>query len=285
MKYSRKISLRRKFILERGVASIAATLVLSMGGSAFADVMWRIETTGEDGDTSVKEVTEIVANQKNIRFSVPGEGDLIFLGKEEKIIMIDHGEKSYSFFEPNKIAALTSAMPDLSATMANVMEGMDADTRALVAGALGQGGGAAGQGIGGGIANALSMSSSFEVTKSSASYKVLGAKADAYAITENGVKTGEVWVARPEDIKGGTIVRDRMKDLAQVMSKAMGPFAKMMESPLQYVNAVDGGVPVGATEFGTSGKPTRSELVAATDKPTSASFWQAPSGYKEQSLQ
>ncbi|MEO0398383.1 MAG: hypothetical protein AAF224_03045 [Pseudomonadota bacterium] len=291
MKKTKHTTIRSAYGKRLQTISIAALSASLMAGhAAAADVHWRVEVTGSENGKPISEITDIWANGDNIRMSIPGDGDALFLGAENKMVMIDHQEKQYMVMDATKVAAGVNAVKsEMDATMAAMLDGMDENTRAMVTAAMQNGmvpggmpAGAMPNGLPGGMGIAAGPigAPTYDVAKSDASYKVLGATAVAYDVKENGSKTSEIWAANVKDVKGGAIVRDRMKDMMGYMETAMGDFAPLSGGPFQFIEDIDNRVPVGSVEIEPDGGESRAKLILAEEKAAPAGTWSAPAEYK-----
>jgi len=264
-----------------GALAAAITLSPAALAPAFADILWKMEHKTGDG---APETTEIWANEENIRMRVvgadgAGDTEAILLGDRQEMIMIDHGRREYFVMQAGAMAEQMGAMKtQLDSAMAAAMAGLDPEARRAAEAAMGRAGLDMGAAAGSGFPG-MAQAPSYAVEKTEESKKIFGTRAEKYVILKNGAPDGEVWAARAGAVKGGAVVRDRMKDLRTFMETAMGDFFRGEADPFLIFDEMDNLVAVASVVSGPAGASVETRLVSAEDKDAPAGAWAPPDGY------
>ncbi|MEO1014686.1 MAG: hypothetical protein AAFX08_05800 [Pseudomonadota bacterium] len=273
--------------------SLAAVIALAVQ-AANAETRWRVETAKQDGST---ETSEIWASASNIKMTVSDGGEnveVMLLGASDELVVIDHDNRSYFVIKMADMAATTAAVREqieaadinmgavqeqMRAAMADAMANLSPDERAAAESAMAN---LPGMGAGAGFPG-IAKAPVYEIARAKGSVNVMGTSAAKYQITQDGAPDGEIWAVKTSEVEGGAVMRDRMRDLFGRMEKAMGGFATAgARGPFQYLDQLDGRVPVGGSEPDGPDGPTTTRLVAAADMSPPPGLWTPPEDYRRE---
>jgi hypothetical protein len=211
------------------------------------------------------------------------DGDMIYnppgAPAGERMIMVNHGEKSYQVVDQAMIDKLSGMMGGaggggMNAMIANAMKDLPPEDRARAMAAMQQ--------YGGGGMPGMPRQPKRDVRRTGGSDTVNGIPCTIWEQTEDGVRSGELCVAKTSAIKHGDEIMPAFRSMTDFMSKlfdSMPMMRDVADSSLAVYDKIDG-VPVRMRDYSNGKLQSETIFKGASVQSMSKDFFGPPAGYK-----
>ena len=258
--------------------------------SLWAGVVFEVET--KDHSSSSKEIreTEISAEGKNLKMSIPAknkkgaDGEMIFRADRREMVVVDHDGKSYSVIDQEMLESVAGqvnqAMSRLEETLKNVPEEQRAMVEKMMKKQLPQ--------------VQETKQPTTKLVKTKMRKKQNGYPCVKYEVHGDKGKTMEMWVTEWGNIEGGKDAAEAFKGMAAFFENMLSSFSSMSgasrfggnmkANPMTHLNEIDG-FPVIVHSFDDDGKlENESQLRSSERRKLDPADFEPPAGYKRQEM-
>lgn len=269
----------------RFVLALAAAALLPIG-YAEAGTAYLMETKAAGGESSDTMSARMSVEGPNLLVDVvQGSGggsgmpdQFMFLGDEEKMMVIDHRNKTFTVMDKETMKAMSEMMSGgmekmIQEALKDVPEEQRAEIEKMMREQMGQAGG-----------GAKAKPSPIEYSKTGQSGEQQGIACEQYVGKQDGAVISELCVADWDDIKGGSDARDTFKAMAAFWQEAFGSMmAEAGENPMMMFDKIDG-FPVIAREMNGDKVASETVLKSVEDADVKPEAFQPPAGYTQQQM-
>ncbi len=252
---------------------------------SFAGYVYEMEQTEyKNGKAGAPTAVTMLVEGDSIKMSGMGKdrSEVIYLGKDQTLLMIDHKRKSYTQLDKAMIEEMANqlkgAMAQMEAQMASMPPGQREMMERMMKGKMPQ------------ASQALDLS----VKRTGEKDTIAGYKAEKVELSTASGKQSELWVASWSDLEGSEAVAESFKGMSQlfegmVSALSQGPMSGLVGGGMQssWLNQVEEleGFPVKSVAFDGSGRvEMETVLKSVEERKLDATEFKSPKGYKRQKV-
>ena len=253
-------------------------------------VVYEIEVTDHDASPPVFKTAGI--NIDGLKVNIPSfkedgsgtNGEVIFhgdLGEKNKMVMIDHDDKSYTVMDKETMKAVGEQMSEAMRQAEEMIKNLPEEQQALIKKAREQGG----------TVSAMGKSPKREVKKTSERGTHQGYPCVKYEVFLDGKKRQELWVTEWNNIDGGSEAAEAFRAMGLFIEEMRNSIPNFMGGDLgggqNFIEDLKalGGFPVITRDFSDGGTlESESTLRSATRRTLDPDAFEPPAGYKRKSM-
>lgn len=221
---------------------------------------------------------KVYAQSEMVRMDEVGDGQddssMLFLG--DKLLYLDHREKSYIVMDEAMLDDVSAKINDAMAEMEKQLAGMPPEQRAMVEQMM--------KGDMQGMMGKQDVPSPAPRVESLGSGEWKSYECERYAVFEGDKKTQEVCAADLDDIDGADEVMDAFRSMAAYITKMSESLPMMADDGLNPGELMDqfNGFPVHTVDYVNGKVVGESSLESVTEKKLDPGLFTAPDDYRRQ---
>ncbi len=247
-----------------------------------AGVVFEVETKDYDRDQSSMSSVSIEDEKLHMEIAdhnKGNDGDIIFRGDRQEMVVVDHSEKTYLVMDKETIDSIAGQVNSAMSQMEEALKNVPKEQREMVERMMKDKM----------PANISPQLPKEEVVKKGDKKKINGYPCVRYDVLQDGNKVRELWVTDWKNVEGGddaAAVFTKMAEFFEGMMKAVGQMGaqqvgKNMFAQMNELN----GFPVVTKNFNDNGDlESESTLRSSKRRAIDPASFEPPAGYKRQSI-